>query len=145
MIVLKGPMNWDFARSFWGQTDEVDEFQENDLEFLQGRTVQNIKSLAGKNQDGVYLKDSALLGLLVLSTSLNHWLAGSHVLSLFKHLQVFVTMVLLGSTSKQTVSLPTVDERCILESEIMSHFELGSVQIILSLAGLPNPSACKQK
>jgi hypothetical protein len=82
----------------------------------------------------------------VLSTSLNHWLPGSQVLSLLKHLQVFVTMVLSESTSRQTVvPLPIVDERCILESDMISHFEPESVQIIPSFAGFPKSLACKQK
>ncbi|KAL6294407.1 hypothetical protein ACE6H2_002549 [Prunus campanulata] len=40
--------------------------------------------------------------VVVLSTSLNHWLSGSHELSLLKHLPEFVTMALLESTSRQT-------------------------------------------
>ena len=84
--------------------------------------------------------------LVVLLTNLNHWLSGSHVLSLLKHLQVLVTMVLLESISKQTgVPLGALDDKCILESEIVSHFELESVHIIPSLAGLAGSSVCKQK
>lgn len=87
-----------------------------------------------------------MVELLVLFTNLNHWLPGSQVLSLLKHLQVFTTMLLLKSTSRQAVvPLAILDERCMLESEIISHFELLSVQITPSFAGLPKSSACKQK
>ena len=77
---------------------------------------------------------------------MNHWLAGSQLESLFKHLQVLVTMLLLESTSRQTGE-PSVsfDERCILESDVMSHLELGPVHIIPSFAGFPILIACKQK
>lgn len=93
------------------------------------------------------LKDVVAPLLLVLSIILNHWLPGSHVFPLLKHLQVFVTIILVsGSTSKQTiVPLSSWDERCIFESEICSHFEVLSLQNMLSFAGFPNASACKQK
>lgn len=87
-----------------------------------------------------------MVGLLVLLTNLNHCLPGSHVLSLLKQLQVFVTMMLSESISRQTaVPLATLDEKCILESEMAVHIELESMHIIPSFAGLPNSSACKQK
>jgi hypothetical protein len=87
-----------------------------------------------------------MVELLVLLTNLNHWLSGSHALSLLKHLQVFVTMVLLESISRQTVvPLEALDDKCILESEMVSHFELESVHIIPSFAGLAASSVCKQK
>lgn len=91
-------------------------------------------------------KDCSPLLLLVLSTSLNHWLAGSHVLSLLMHLQLFVTIALLEPTSRQ-MDLPflSLDERCILESAIISHFEFESLQKIPSFASVPDTSACKQK
>ena len=90
--------------------------------------------------------DNVEVELLVLSTSLNHWLPGSHVLSVLRHLQVLVTMMLLVSTSKQTLELLlTLDERCIFESEIISHLELGPEHVVPSFAGFPSPSACKQK
>jgi hypothetical protein len=140
LIVSKGPNELGFRKVISGRRDyEDDEFLDNDLKLF----LSTIKSWTG--QDRAYLKNTAELGLLVLSTSLNHWLPGSHMLSLLKHLQVFVTTILLESTSRQTESFPTLDERCILESDMASHFELGSEQIILSLAGFPNPSACKQK
>ena len=83
--------------------------------------------------------------LLPLSTSLNHWLPGSHVLSLLKHLQALVTMLLLASTSRQTLEPSArVDERCNFESEIISHLELELEHIILSVAGLPSLSALMQ-
>lgn len=63
-----------------------------------------------------------------------------------KHLQVFVTMILLESTSRQTASpLLVFDEMCNLESEMVSHLELDSLQIIPSCAGFPTSSACRQK
>ena len=82
----------------------------------------------------------------MLSTSLNHWLAGSQVLSLLRHLQVLVTMMLLLSTSRQRPEelLIWVD-RCIFESEIISHLELGAKHIFPIFACFPSPSACKQK
>lgn len=79
---------------------------------------------------------------IVLSTSLNHWLPGSHVLSLLRHLQVLVTMMLLVSTSRQT---PAESERCIFESEIISHLDLGPEHVVPTLACFPSPSPCKQK
>ncbi|KAF4378686.1 hypothetical protein F8388_006137 [Cannabis sativa] len=84
----------------------------------------------------ILVKDSANLGLLVLSTSLNHWLEGSHELSLLKHLQVFVTTSLFAeSISRQTVSpLAVVEESCNLESDIVSHLESESVHFMLSRA-----------
>lgn len=92
------------------------------------------------------LKDFVAPILLVLSTILNHWLPGSHVFPLLKHLQVFVTIILVsGLISKQTAPLLSWDERCIFESEIWSHFEVLSLQNMLSFAGFPNASACKQK
>ena len=87
-----------------------------------------------------------MVELLVLLTNLNHWLSGSHELSLLKHLQLLVTMVLLKPISRQTgVPLGALDDRCILESDIVSHFELESVHIIPSFAGLAKSSVCKQK
>lgn len=84
--------------------------------------------------------------LLVLSTSLNHWLEGSHLLSLLKHLQELVTMVLSESTSKHTLApLLVLDERCIFDSEMISHFELEPVHMIPSFAGFPTSTACMQK
>ena len=66
--------------------------------------------------------------------------------SLLKHLHVFVTMLLSESTSRQAVEPSlTFDERYILESEMVCHFELEPVQIIPSFAGFPNSIACKQK
>jgi len=86
------------------------------------------------------------IDLLPLSISLNHWLLGSHVRSLLKHLQALVTMLLLSSTSKHTLeSSLSLDERCNFESEIISHLELGSEHIIPSFAGIPSFSACMQK
>ena len=90
--------------------------------------------------------DFGVFKLLVVSTILNHWLAGSHLLSLLKHWQVFVTMVLLESTSRQTSEpLLVVDEICNFESDIISHFELESVHVLPSLAGFTTSSACRQK
>ena len=105
------------------------------------------KSLPGKaNIESIWRKDFVEIELLVLSTSLNHWLPGSHMLSLPKHLQVLTTMVFSESTSRQAVEpLLTFVERCILESEMVSHFAVLSVQIIPSCAGFSNSFACKQK
>lgn len=87
-----------------------------------------------------------MVDLLVLLTNLNHWLSGSHELSLLKHLQLLVTMVLLKPISRQTaVPLGALDDKCILESDIVSHFELESVHIIPSFAGFAKSSVCKQK
>lgn len=86
------------------------------------------------------------IDLLPLSINLNHWLPGSHEWSLFKHLQALVTMLLLSSTSRQTLDpLPILDEMCNFESDIISHFELGPEHIMLSVAGLPSVTACMQK
>lgn len=106
-----------------------------------------MNSLPGKSKiEFILTLDFGACKLLVLSTSLNHWLPGSHMFSLLKHLQVFVTMTLLESTSRQTTSpLLVFDEMCNLESEMISHFELDSVQIIPSCAGFPTSSACRQK
>lgn len=85
------------------------------------------------------------IDLFPLSISLNHWLPGSHVLSLLKHLQALVTMILL-STSRHTLEPSlSLDERCIFESEIISHLELGSEHVVLSVAGFLSFSACMQK
>ncbi|GMY26364.1 hypothetical protein FCV25MIE_21606 [Fagus crenata] len=55
-------------------------------------------------------------------------------------------MFWLESTSRQTVlALSIVDERCSLESEMVSHCEPELLQISPSLAGFPNPSTCKHK
>lgn len=106
-----------------------------------------MKSFPGRSNIGLNCKnDFVVVEHLVLSTSLNHWLAGSHVLSLLKHLQVFVTMVLLESTSRQTVEpLSAFDDKCILESDIVSQVEPESVQIIPSFAGSPTCLVLKQK
>ena len=115
------------------------------LMLISTTSIQN-PSRAKPASESVERKDFVELELHELSTSLNHWLPGSQVLSLLKHLQVFVTMVLSESTSRQTVvPLPIVDERCILESDMISHFEPESVQIIPSFAGFPKSLACKQK
>lgn len=84
---------------------------------------------------------------LVLSMILNHWLPGSHLLFLSStHLHLFVTILLSESMSKQTlVPSSSLEDRCILESEIASHFELAPLQIIPSFAGCPNSSAARQK
>lgn len=86
------------------------------------------------------------IDLLPLSISLNHWLLGSHERSLLKHLHAFVRMTLLSSTSRHT-SEPSLslEERCNLESEIISHLELESEHIIPSMAGIPSFSASMQK
>lgn len=90
--------------------------------------------------------DAVEIDLLPLSISLNHWLAGSHVRSLLKHLQALVTMLLLSSTSKHTLDPSlSLDERCNFESEIISHLELGSEHIIPSVAAIPSFFACMQK
>lgn len=82
----------------------------------------------------------------MLSTSLNHWLEGSQVLSLLRQLHVLVTMLFSESTSRQTVvPLFAVDDRCILESDIISHVDPESVQIIPNFVGFPTLLACKQK
>lgn len=63
-----------------------------------------------------------------------------------KHLQVFVTRVLLESTSRQrVVPFSAIDDRCILESDMISHLVLDSLHIKPSLAGFPSPFDCKQK
>lgn len=86
------------------------------------------------------------IDLLPLSISLNHWLPGSHVLSLLKHLQALVTMMLLSSTSRHKLEPSlSLDERCMFESEIISHLELASEHVMLSVAGFPSCSACMQK
>lgn len=87
------------------------------------------------------------IDLLPLSISLNHWLLGSHVRSLLKHLQALVTMLLLSSTSKHTLeSSLSLDERCNFESEIISHLELGSEHIIPVLqASLHSLLVCRSK
>lgn len=82
----------------------------------------------------------------VLSMILNHWLPGSHLLLLSKHLHSFVTMLLSESMSKQTlVPSSSVEDKCILESEIASHFELVELQIMPSFACFPKPAAWRQK
>ena len=90
-----------------------------------------------------------LIRLFAASTSLNHWLAGSHVESPLKHLQSLVTTTCKffeKSTSKQTLeSSPIVDEMCILVSDIISHFVLRAVPVFPSFACFPACSACKQR
>lgn len=118
------------------------------VSFIQNKPKNfHMKSFPGKSSIGLNWKnDFVVVELLVLSTSLNHWLPGSHVLSLLKHLQVFVTIVLLESTSRQTVvPLSAFDDKCIFESDIISQVEPQSVQIIPSFAGFPTCLACKQK
>lgn len=67
----------------------------------------------------------ALNRLLVLVTTLNHWLFGSQLASPSKHLQLFVTMLLLSeSTSRQTDSpFFVMDESCIFDSDNSFHRE----------------------
>lgn len=61
---------------------------------------------------------------LVLLMILNHCEEGSHKYSLLKHLQMFVTIVLLVSMSRQTIVLFLVfDEMCIFEAEMASHLD----------------------
>lgn len=92
--------------------------------------------------------DNLQFNFLVLSTSLNHWLAGSHVLTLLIHLQLLVTTMLLASTSKQTLEveplLLTLYERCIFESDIISHVDSGPEHVVPSFTCFPSPSPCKQ-
>lgn len=82
--------------------------------------------------------------LLVLFTILNHWVAGSQVLSLPRHLHRLVTIVLPSEPmSKHTleplhVSLVAI---CILDSDIKSHLDWESLQMIPSFACSPSPSA----
>lgn len=55
-------------------------------------------------------------------------------------------MMLLSPTSRQTLDpVLILDERCNLESEIISHLELGPEHTMLSAAGIPSFSACMQK
>lgn len=109
----------------------------------------HVKLKSFQNRSGKFNMDSVEVvenDLLPLSISLNHWLPGSHVGSLLKHLQALVTMLLLESTSRQTLELSlTLAERCNFESEIISHLELGSEHLLLSFAGFPSSSALMQK
>jgi len=97
-----------------------------------------------RRSDEFSINDDELvkIDLLPLSISLNHWLLGSHVRSLLKHLHALVTILLLSSTSRHT-SEPSLslEERCNFESEIISHLELESEQIIPSFAVIPSCSA----
>ena len=81
---------------------------------------------------------------LVLLTILNHWVSGSHVFSLLRHLHGLVMIVLPSEpTSKHRLVLLLVSlvEICILESDIRSHLERESLQMIPSFACSPSPSA----
>ncbi|KAG6757176.1 hypothetical protein POTOM_037479 [Populus tomentosa] len=57
----------------------------------------------------------------------------------------FLEKSFAGKLRQTVVPLEALDEKCILESEMVSHFELESVHIIPSFAGLATSSVCKQK
>ena len=106
--------------------------------YIEPSDFQTKSLLAEFNMEIIENVDAFGVRLLATSTSLNHWLPGSQVRSLLKHLQVLVTTMLLESTSRQTVEpFVTLDEKCILESEIISHLELGPEHIIPSFAAFP--------
>lgn len=55
-------------------------------------------------------------------------------------------MMLLSSTSKHTLEPSlSLDEKCMLESDITSHIELESEHALLSVAGFLCASACMHK
>jgi len=55
-------------------------------------------------------------------------------------------MLLSPSTSKHTLEPSlSLDERCMLESDITSHLELESEHAVLSVAGFLSLSACMHK
>lgn len=67
----------------------------------------------------------------VLSTSLNHWLEGSHEPSPCKHLHMLVTKFPPSSTSKHTVTPSmALAERWSLELDVWFHWEAGLDLII---------------
>lgn len=84
---------------------------------------------------------------LVALMILNHWLIGSHELSLLRHLQALATILLDASTSRQREVLSLVVEaKCILEVDVVFHMEPGLEQLVRVIVTLFfGPLLCKHK